>query len=243
MGLAEDLRRLVEDAPPASFELPQLMRSRRRRAWPGLVTVGAFAAVALLTIGGFLVIGARDGSGTEVSASSSPTPPPPPSPTPTSRDQFSMRPPGVADTEQRLTAALASLPADLHVPADGSARFEFNDAVPASGQYTAHWVFGGNNYSINVTLDEKPNPAENGCAPENNGEGRCQRILTDGITYTLFFPKQGPTYYSLHVYFVAPDGTHVDVDVTNLDQRNVLKSSLMPVLVTAAHNPGLTMTP
>lgn len=247
MGLTEDLHDLVDNLPPQGFELDELIQRRRARRTPSraLVAVAGFAAVALVIGGGYaLKSGPHPATGQAAQVGAAPTrtaaPTPTPSPTPDN-----------SATLARLTAVLAHLPSALHVPANA----KFTSAPAPDGgdtviydspQYSVSWTYKGVTYSVFAAHQpEKPNPNVNACT--SGSGGACTQDGGDksgGVTYRLIFPtKHGAKAFRLSADYTAAGGTNVIVGAWATNNRLVIPTTLMPDLVTAAHNPGFILAP
>ena len=245
MGLTEDLHNLVDNPPPPTFELDDLMQRRRARRAPSpaLLGIAGFGAVAMILVGGFLLKPDPHAAGPSTQFGAGSTTP---SATPTAATL------DYSGTVARLNATLAKLPKALHVPTDGSAKFDWQ---PMSGvtppvQYFVSWKYNGVTYGISIfDGGEKPNPAENGCKPPYAGEMDCRRTIdNNGITYHLnnAIDKLDPVRHTkaslLEVIYYATDETQVEVS-ENASNHYVLPLSNTTIMADAAHNPGFTLNP
>lgn len=239
MGLSEDLHGLVENAPPPAFELDQLMQGRRNRwiASPAVLGMAAFAAVALVVGGGYLLSsGSRpDQHPTQVGASRAQA-----SPTPTPTTDFHDA------TAARLTNVLAHLPADvrtaLHMPA--TAKFVYFQVNNSPAQWTAQWSYQGVLYNILLMEGAQPDPTVNGCGPEAGPQGNCQQEVADGgVMINLAQPKGATKFRTMNASFARNDGTSVEVWASVPTGKQILPGSLMTWLDKAARAPGFTLNP
>jgi hypothetical protein len=252
MGLTEDLHNLVDNPPPPSFELDDLMQRRRARRAPSraLLGIAGFAAVAMILVGGYLLKPdshpARHTPFGAGSTTPSATPTATPSATPTATT------PDYSAIAARLSATLAKLPKALHVPTDGSAKFHWQPmtgAIPPV-QYFVSWKYKGVTYGISIfDGGEQPNPAENGCKPPYAGEMDCRRTIDkSGITYHLnnAIDKLDPVRHTqaslLEVVYYATDETQIQV-TENATNHYVLPLTNTTIMAAAAHNPGLSLNP
>jgi hypothetical protein len=150
--------------------------------------------------------------------------------------------PTTSETADRLTAALAQLPNRLHVPKN--AAFDVQN-VGQLKVYVVGWRYQGVDYSISIEDDGKPDFTINGCAPKYIGvhnEDCTQDVTSAGITLKLLNPYHATKFVSLIALYNLADGTSVQVQAFS-GARPVLSRSLMPLLVTTAHNPGFTLHP
>src|SRR5882757_6083943 len=122
MGLTEDLHAAVADPPVPEFDLDHLMQRGRRRRTVSRTVVGLAACAAVgLVIGGTYAATATRPTGRPLPVAA----PPLVASTPHTAA------PTTPTTEERLNAALASLPKSLHAPADGTVQFTRSaDGVP-----------------------------------------------------------------------------------------------------------------
>jgi hypothetical protein len=243
MGLSEDLHGLVEDAPPPTFELDQLMQHSKR--WvPSrtVLAVTAFVAVALVVTGGYVLSAGRSPARHTTQVGGAPPAVTAPKPTPTKTAAPPPRDP-VAD---RLTHVLAHLPANvrtaLHIPA--TAKFVYFQVNNSPSQYTAQWSYHGVTYNILLMEGAQPNPGVNNCGPETGPQGDCQQKNADGgIIVNLSEPKGAAKYRTLNASFERFDGTSVEVWVNVTNRALILPASLITWLDKAASDPGFTLNP
>jgi hypothetical protein len=228
--------------PPSTIDVDTVIRRQRRRVRyqrSGLVV----SVVAMsLAVAAILTMLPRQGGVPNrvggVAPATSPTWTPTAKPTPT--------------IEERLTAALANLPKELHVPTDGSAKFK--KQVDLGTHYLVNWKFNDIWYFVDVSGASKPDPGQNACA--SGTDMSCEHVVDkDGTTLQLTYPPQGTMKTDLMVDYYAPDGTEVQVGANacpgpgpsdqpcDYAKRSVLPKSDLTFLVAAAHNPGFTLNP
>jgi len=236
MGLQEEMHSAVDNPPAPGFDLDQLIGKGHRHRVRSRVMLSAagFLAVAMVIVGGYSLSGTthRGGGGqANVPAAAPPLVVTHPSPADTT-----------GDTARRLTEALSTLPAALHV--DPSATFTYGGKQPGTaandGYYYTSWRFDG----VNVTIDVYPLgaiPTENGCAPGNRGDPSlsCDRTIdAHGTTYVVSNVDLGKPDQVTVVDAFRPDHTYVSISATT---RGKLPAGFTNQLKNAAHAAGLTM--
>jgi hypothetical protein len=239
--------------PPTAVDVDRVIARELRRVRYRKIGVGAVVGVTVAAFAfGFTVL-SRAGSHAPVvqpaTAPKATAVTSVPAPTHTSAPAQSSAPspvhtPPPTGTAGRLTAALAQLPAAMHVPKD--AAFSINDNFP-SLLYDVSWPYNGVNYHIEISQGDKPDPKVNGCAPRFNGNpplGDCtQEVSSTGITIEHLNPYHAQKFWILFVDFTMNDGTVIEVSANDPHGQQTLTSSLMPTLVAAAHVPGFTLHP
>ena len=252
MGLPNDLHAAVEHAPPPRYDLDQLIRrGRARRMRSGVfATVGAFAVVGLVLTAGYATAAGFRSAGPGQVGSQQPGAPPaapeltaPMSP-PASDIPWSVRPEPVYDASpaeqanaDRLTAALAQLPAELRIPTDGSVRFVVRHEATLGTYYVTNWDVDGLHFTISIQ-SYTPGSDDDACAPGEDPNGCAGDRDANGIMYVT-----GAEEYFTALYG-RDDGTTVDVSVqVNPGGPDRVPSDIRSEVRNAARNPGLSLHP
>jgi hypothetical protein len=253
MGLPNDLRAAVEDAPPPAFDLDQLIRQGRTRKVRSSVfaTVGAFAVVGLVLAAGYATAAGFRSAGPSQVGSQQPGAPAPasdatapafplPAPSvsaPWGRSTTVADPnPDEQDNAARLTAALALLPAELRVPTDGSARFVVHHDPRVGPSYVVVWDADG--LHVNITIQAAELGADDECSPGEDPNGCAGDRDANGIMYVT----GGDEYFGA-LYF-RDDGTVVDIIAQVDPQAGVpLPADVRSSVRNGARNPVLTLYP
>ncbi len=232
MGLTEDLHAAAADPPAPEFDIDQLMRRGRQRRTTSRSVVGLAACVAVaLTIGGIYAATATRPTGRPLPAAAPRLVAPAPrtvAPTPPT-------------TEERLNAALASLPKSLHAPADGTVQFTRSaDGVPGAPDYFhVSWTYHGVEYFIDIF--DAPIPKGNACAPANRGQLGCEHTINaHGTTYVTSDATAHKKASVISVDSFRPDHTHVMIN-ENARNHHILPASDKAVLIAASHLAALSL--
>lgn len=237
MGLTEDLHSAATDPPAPEFDIDQLMQRGRRRRTTSRTVVGltACAAVALI-IGGTYAATANRPTGRPLPAAA----PRLVAPAPHSVAPTAPTPP---TTEERLNAALASLPKSLHAPADGTVQFTRSaDGVPGAPDYfRVSWNYDGISYFIDIF--DAPIPKGNACAPGNRGQLGCERTINaHGTTYVTSDATARKKASVISVDTFRPDHTHVMIN-ENARNHHILPATDKAVLIAASRLAALSLHP
>jgi hypothetical protein len=235
MGLTEDLHSAVADPPVPAFDLDQLMQRGRRRRTASRTVIGLASCAAVgLIIGGTYAATATRPTGRPLAA------PPLVAEAPLT---VASTPPTPPTTEERLTAALASLPKSLHAPADGTVQFiRSADGVPGAPDYfRVSWSYHGMGYFIDIF--DAPIPKGNACAPGNRGQVGCDRTINaHGTTYVTSDATARKKASIISVDSFRPDHTHVMIN-ENASNRHILPATDRAELIAASHLAALSLHP
>lgn len=236
MGLTEDLHAAVADPPTPEFDLDQLVQRGRRRRTTSRTIVGlaACTAVGLIIGGTYAATASRPSGGRTLPVAAAP-----PLVAPAPRTVT----PAAPTTEERLNAALASLPKSLHAPADGTVHFTRSaDGVPGAPDYfRVAWTYHGIGYFIDIF--DAPIPKGNACAPSNRGQVGCVRTIdTHGTTYVTSDATAHKKASVISVDSFRPDHTHVMIN-ENASNHHILPATDKAVLIAASHLAALSLHP
>jgi hypothetical protein len=234
MGLTEDLHSAVADPPAPEFDVDQLMQRGRRRRTTSRTVVGlAACATVALIIGGTYAVTATRPTGRPLPAAAPRLVAPAPrtvAPTPPT-------------TEERLNAALASLPKSLHAPVDGTVEFtRSSDGVPGAPDYfRVSWNYDGIAYFIDIF--DAPIPKGNACAPAGRGQLGCERTINAyGTTYVTSDATGRKKASVISVDSFRPDHTRVMIN-ENARSHHILPASDKAALIAASHLAALSLHP
>jgi hypothetical protein len=228
MDLTQELHDAVDAPPPPRFDLDQLMRqgNMRRARSRVLVGIAAFAAVAMVTVGGYAVNAAMRTPTHHLQVGGQPVQ------VPVQSKPSVAEPAGEQAIEDRFAATLQQQSPVLHVPDDQ--KF-VNTHEIGKDYYVADWGYQDFGFGVHINAEHFADVTSGGCVEDPN---TCTEIDdANGITYIL----EGTDHTTIDVIAHRTDNTFVEVAAEATTGQ--LSGTVKAAMIAASHDPGFSMNP